>query len=180
MTRYMKGTSPKLTTELIEDLALLIRRGCYVETASAACGISKDTFYRWLRQGKNDEKNTLERKLSNAVMMSLAEAEWRDVEVIDKAAHGTPDKLLTDDNGKLILDSNGNAIVIEYGLPPNWKASAWRLERKFPERWGRHTRTELDSSVSDSIEIIFVDSESDSDDQKKLINDKKKMIERTT
>jgi transposase len=161
MARYKKGTSPKLTIELIEDIALLIRRGCYVETASAACGISKDSFYRWIKQGKNDDNETLGRKLSDAVMISLAEAEWRDVEVIDKAANGTPDKLLTDDNGKHILDSNGNAIVLEYGMPPNWKASAWRLERKFPERWGRQTKIELDGPSSSSIEITFVEPESD-------------------
>lgn len=156
MARYPKGTSPKLTLELIEEISLLLRKGCYVETAAAACGISKDTFYRWLRSGKT-AKNSLEGKLSDAVLKSVAESELRDLEIIDKAAQGTADKLDTDEQGNLILDSKGRPVVFEYGLPPNWKASAWRLERKFPDRWGRKTKVELDTEPENqSIEVVFV------------------------
>lgn len=50
MARYPKGTYAKITDELIEETALLLRRGSYSESVAAACGISKDTFYRWLKQ----------------------------------------------------------------------------------------------------------------------------------
>lgn len=96
--------------------------------------------------------------MADAVLSSLAESEIRDLEVIDKAANGWPDKLAIDENGCLILDSKGFPIVEEYGLPPNWKASAWRLERKFPERWGRKVKMieETDSS-NNQIVVTFVD-----------------------
>lgn len=158
MARFPKGTTPKLTDKLIQELTLLLKRGAYVESAAAACGISKDTLYRWLKKGKRDENQSLEKKLSDAVMIAMAEAEMKDLEVIDKAAQGSPDKFLTDENGKLILDGRGKPIIEEFGLTPNWKASAWRLERKFPERWGRKsgTRDQLEESESKSIEIVFV------------------------
>jgi transposase len=160
MSRYPKGTSPKLTEELIEEIVLLLKRGAYIESAAAACGISKDSFYRWLKKGKRDVNCSLEKKLSDAVIKALAEAELRDLDIIDKAAHGTPDKLATDDEGNLILDSQGRPVITEYGLAPNWKASAWRLERKFPERWGRKTSVAMKETEesSRSIEVIFVDS----------------------
>lgn len=155
MARYPKNSTPKLSPQLIEEIALFLRRGAYIESAVAACGISKDTFYRWLKKGKEDEIQSLEKKLSDAVMIALAEAEMRDLEVIDKAAQGSPDKLLTDENGNLVLNEDGKPVIIEHGLRPNWKASAWRLERKFPERWGNKTKIEYDSNSS--IEIEFVD-----------------------
>lgn len=157
MTRHLKGSSPKLTSELIKDISLLLRRGSYIESAAAACGISKDTFYRWLRNAKSEEATELEAELSDAVLKSMAESELRDLEIIDKAAMGTPDVLEKDEHGNLVLDSEGRPIVLEYGTLSNWKASAWRLERKFPDRWGNKRQIELQREGS-SIEIVFVDS----------------------
>ena len=50
------------------------------------------------------------REFSDAVEKALAESEMRDVAVITAAAK------------------------------ENWQAAAWRLERKFPDRWGRRER----------------------------------------
>jgi len=115
MARYPKGSTPKLTEKLIKKIARSIRQGAYVETAAAVCCISKDTFYRWLRQAETDHPNGLFKKLSYAVTRAMAECEIRDLKVIDKAAQ----------SGK-------------------WKAAAWRLERRFPSRWGRVTRVRYD------------------------------------
>lgn len=52
------------------------------------------------------------REFSNAVEKALAESEIRDVAVISAASKD------------------------------NWQAAAWRLERKFPDRWGRKSRIE--------------------------------------
>ena len=115
MARYEKGSTPKLTETLIENLAASIRSGCYVETAVAMAGISKQAFYRWLKQAEGDESTELTKKLSDAVKKAMAEAEIRDLSVIDVAAQ-----------------------------QGQWQAAAWRLERKHPERWGRqgHLRVE--------------------------------------
>jgi hypothetical protein len=108
-------------------------------------------FLRWLRKGFLEPKD---------FQRSWAEAELRDVEVLNKAAHGFPDRLEVDEKGNVVIDSDGYPIVAEYGFPPNWRVSAWRLERKFPERWGRRTRGEhMLFEDKSSISVVFVDTE---------------------
>ena len=34
-------------------------------------------------------------------------------------------------------------MIIGSAAKDNWQAAAWRLERKFPKRWGRHDRLDL-------------------------------------
>lgn len=50
----------KFTPELGEKVVTALRAGCYAETAAAYAGISKNTLYRWLREGeraKSGEKH---------------------------------------------------------------------------------------------------------------------------
>jgi transposase len=62
----------------------------------------------------NLEEQGIHRNFLNAVNKAQAEAEMRDVQNIHNAAK------------------------------TDWKASAWRLERKFPKKWGRMERLEHD------------------------------------
>jgi hypothetical protein len=78
------------------------------------CGISKVIFYRWLKMG-NATQEGLCWKLVNAVEKAQADSEMRDLLRIDKA--------------------------IENGV---WQAAAWKLERKFPQRWGRRDKVEVE------------------------------------
>lgn len=61
-------------------------------------------------------KSGIYRQFSDAVEKALAEAEMRDVMLVGRAAE------------------------------TNWQAAAWRLERKFPERWGRRDRVSMEHS----------------------------------
>lgn len=103
------GRPTKLTPERQETICKAIRAGAYIETAAQFAGIEKPTLYLWMKKGHacKSARNPHARFL-NAVEKALADAEMRDVLVIDKA-----------------------------GQEGNWQASAWRLERKFPRKWGR-------------------------------------------
>lgn len=122
----------KLTPELQEDVLKVIRSGNYIETACAYVGINKSTFYDWIKRGAREKdrvaKNPKARvrkdeqpfvDFSNAVERALAHAEIRDVAIIGKAAE------------------------------ENWQAAAWRLERKFSDRWGRKDKYALEHSGKD-------------------------------
>lgn len=140
MARHPRGSTPTLTEELIDRLCLTIRSGAYVETAAAFCGISKDTFYRWLRMAEGDEATELLVKLSDAVKKAMAEAELRDLSVIDKAA--------------------------QEGV---WQAAAWRLERKYHDRWGRQAKVQLEHSGPNGKPIEVSDRSDERGDRLKRI-----------
>lgn len=113
------GRPTKLTPELQERVAAHVAAGAYVETAVAACGISKTSFYEWLRRGAEENEGP-HREFLDAVEKAQAEAELKDLENITRAA-----------------------------AEGNWQASAWRLERKFPDRWARRERMRLEHTGKD-------------------------------
>jgi hypothetical protein len=67
-----------------------------------------------MEQGADSESEQIYQEFREAVEKAKAEAEVRDVTLIDKAA------------------KDGS-----------WQAAAWKLERKFPNKWGRVNRTEI-------------------------------------
>lgn len=113
----------KLTDELQEKIVLYIRTGAYIETAAKAAGISKDTFYKWLQNGRRKKGKKYEIFLA-AIDKALAESELSDIARIGQAA------------------KDGN-----------WQAAAWRLERKFPQRWARTEKQKLEHSGPDGKPI---------------------------
>ena len=108
------GRPTKLTAETQERIVTAIRAGNYQDTAARWAGIDPGTFYRWMERGAQEDGEEEYREFREAVENAKAAAEVRDVALIDKAAQdGT------------------------------WQAAAWKLERKFPHRWGRINRTEV-------------------------------------
>lgn len=127
MANAKMGAPTKLTPDVQKAILAYIRAGAYVETAAAAAGIDKTTFYDWLKRGAAQRKG-IYRDFSNAVEKAQAEAEIRDIARIDKAA------------------SDGV-----------WQAAAWRLERKHSERWGRKDVVKHTGNDGDGvIKIAYV------------------------
>lgn len=112
----------KINQSIIDKIVSAIRQGAYIETAAAYAGINKDTFYDWMKKGANEKlerQKALENKekrpkkyhlqvlFSDSIEKAMAESELFDLSVITQAAKkGT------------------------------WQAAAWRLERKFPKKYG--------------------------------------------
>lgn len=111
------GRPTKLTPETQAKICDAIRAGNYLETSAAFAGIDKSTLYAWLRKGAA-AKRGIHVEFSRAIEKAMADAEARDVALIGKAA------------------ADGT-----------WQASAWRLERKYPDRWGRTERHRIDATV---------------------------------
>ncbi len=169
MARYPKNSSPKLTDKLISEIYAAIKHGAFIETAAALVGVSKSTLYRWLRDAKSEDANPRCVKLSDAIRLAIAEDEVRHLGVINQAAFGIPKSYKLDDNGEPILDELGYPVVSSYLVKPDWKASAYRLSRRSPEKWGDKSDGSSFDSISeeeenDEIVIHFVDTK-DNDPQ---------------
>jgi transposase len=125
----------KLNAETHTTIINAITAGAYIETAAAHAGIHKDTLYDWLKKGRqhsqqetNGEKLTEKQqalaRFSDAIEKALGDAELRDIAIISKAA-----------------------------AEGAWQASAWRLERKFPDRWGKRSHVELTGRNGGHIQV---------------------------
>lgn len=166
-----EGTT-KLTDTVQDIIVTAIRAGNYLETAAACAGIGKETFYEWLRKGARSKEQTIYKDFSDAVCEALAQSEAEAVSAIDAAGMPHPvtrcrtaRKPLFED-GRPVLDPDGNQLYIEEVIEEStvehdWRALAWRLERRFPRRWGR--REYLESTIIEKPVEEMTDSEIDAE-----------------
>lgn len=112
----------KLTPDVQAKVAEMLRAGNHVEAAAEAAGISRATFYAWLKRAESKRAaDRPYREFAAAVEQAQAEAEARLVVLISRAG------------------------------AKSWQAAAWLLERQHPERWGRPSeRTRDDDRSSES------------------------------
>lgn len=150
------GRLPIITQQIITDILSSLKAGCYIETAAAYAGISKDSLYNWLKRGRREKrrlaKNPRARPYQSeaqfvifvdGVTKAMSESEVRDVSIIAQAANGGQRYI----EEKIITDANGNILskqTTTKGIPPQWQAAAWRLERKYPKKWGRRVAIRKD------------------------------------
>jgi len=133
----------KISEEKIKQIVEAVRAGNFIETAAAFAGLSKQTLYNWLKEGmrerdrrengeKPDRTKDMYVKFSIDIEQAMAEAEMRDVEIITKAAE------------------------------QQWQAAAWRLERKYPDRWGRKVAVDAKQEITlPQVQFIFTKEEQD-------------------
>ncbi len=120
------GRKLKLTKELIKEFEDLIKTGQYANTVCDYLNISEESFYRWIREGnpdinenideRSEEDHELKTEFYEAIKRAKAQAEIRNVSVIQKASI------------------------------QNWTAAAWWLERTNWKKWGRKDKIEANIS----------------------------------
>lgn len=113
-----KRTLYKFDAAIGNELIQFIKVGSFAETAAAAAGISKQTFYNWLRRSKDKDASHPLRAWGKEVRKAFAHSEVFCLTVISQAAKdGT------------------------------WQAAAWLNERRFPERYARKEKVEHSGDV---------------------------------
>lgn len=117
------GRPTKFDKALAERIVQLVRAGNYIETSAAAAGLSKDTLYRWLKEGAREDHGA-KREFSDAVEKAQAEAEAANLALIGKAALGG-----------------------------TWQAAAWRLERMHPERYAQKQKLEHTGADGGALQV---------------------------
>ena len=118
------GRYSRLTDETQRRIVEAIRAGNYIETAAQYAGVNKTTIYAWLKKADDPDQDPRYAEFRNAVEEARAQAEARNVMLIQKAANeGT------------------------------WQAAAWYLERTAPHRWGRQARIELTGDGGGPVQV---------------------------
>lgn len=119
------GRRPLLNPTTQERIVTAVRAGSYLDDAAALAGIGRPTLFEWLAKGREaqakadrnetlTDRDRLYRDFTDAVETARAEAQLRNIAIIQKAANeGT------------------------------WQAAAWFLERTNPRKWGRYETVEI-------------------------------------
>lgn len=108
------------TAELCLDVYRLLLLGTSHESAANILGVSRNAFNNWCRRGEEQDADPKYVAFSKAVQDAGAIVETHHVANITQASN------------------------------KSWQASAWLLERKWPERWGQRRET---PSVSINFEF---------------------------
>lgn len=118
------GRPLTLTPKLVKQIIGYIRLGSYIETACQACGVPNSTLRVWLTQAAELRKIVEKAKEEGQeVTLSIDETKLlRFLKAMDKAVAEAE-----------MLDLS----TIQQASKNAWQAAAWRLERRFPDRWGR-------------------------------------------
>ncbi len=142
-----KGLGPKskLNKRTSKIIVEALRQGLPITRACNLAGITPPTFYRWLELG---QKNVSEKYRNFYLECEKAEVECEEscLKVVRKAINGdlestkTKEVYGTNKKGERYVTSEE---VVTTKNAPSWTAAMTFLERKYPERWGRHDRIRL-------------------------------------
>ena len=116
------GRPPKLTVLLIEQICDLLISGHSIARSAMISGVSESTIYRWLSIGKKSG--------ADEIYTQLVERVWEAIECSEF---------------ELLQSMRMAASEKE-----NWRVSAWLLERRFPEKYGKRTESESTKAVNGS------------------------------
>lgn len=127
MSKNKGGAPSKFNEKRAEKLLQAVRGGNYLQTAASYAGISYQTLRRWLLKADEPGAPPEYVAFKESLEKARADAEVAALAKIQKAA------------------SEGA-----------WQASAWYLERSWPERWGRRdtNRVELVGDGGGPVKVV--------------------------
>lgn len=136
----MAGRKSKLTKEVRGSLIESTTLGLKIEDACALAGISQTSYFNWLQQGALG-KSALYVEFLEAIKAAEPKGKQASLARIDQAGRGggkyTETRTTHFKNGEI------ETVITEKEMLPDWKADAWRLERKYPEEFGQRYRLDV-------------------------------------
>lgn len=131
MKKRKPGRPTKLTPEIQDKICDYLKMGNFIDTSCKLVGIHKDTFFEWMKRGREAKRKSIYQDFFFAVEEAQGFGEARHVAIVSKAG--------------------------EF----DWHASAWMLERKFPEKYGRKDKVDLkhDGKIEADVDIDEEDKE---------------------
>jgi len=117
--------APKLTPARSRAILAMIADGIFIETACAAAGVNSRTYRRWMVRADEPGADPRYAAFRDAANVARATAEANAIRVITNA-------------GKL-----------------DARHAEWFLERSFPNRYGRQTRTEVTGKNGESLLVAL-------------------------
>jgi len=130
--KHPGGRKTKLTKKLQKEVCGYIENGSSFKDACLLVNIDYSTFFTWRKDGNADIKNgesTPKAEFSKAVKKAEATFKIYHVQKITQASQQTN----------------------------HWQASAWLLERKYPDEYGRKYQAKIDAKVTGNVGITMAE-----------------------
>ena len=118
------GRPTKLSPELTNAICTNLATGASIEASAEAAGICRATVFNWLKRGRAEDAPAAFAQFAADVTEAQAVAEVHLVRIMRQAA--------TD------------------GGPGDWRAAAWLLARRHPERWSEKRQLEVSTAEKPS------------------------------
>jgi len=165
------GRPSKLTATRHTLIVAAVATGATVDVAAKAAGIGERTLIRWQKRGREETERLTLADIDPEDEANVDPDEldywqlWRDVEraraesevyllgLIQEAAQGYErttrrEKTITKPDGTVEMTVE-EVTTIER----SWQAAAWKLERRYPDKYGRRTRHEVTGAEGGPVEL---------------------------
>jgi len=142
------GRPTVLTEELIERVSSLILAGAYIETACAACGLSKALYYEWLKLGEN--RRVLKSSVKSEKDSKKLEEIRGKLKLIDPIYEQFGDAI----EEAVVQAELRDLVRVDKAGEKSWQAAAWKLERKYPARWAKQYNVDHSGEIKTGGETI--------------------------
>ena len=169
-----RGPKGKLNKRVQEKIAECVERGLSIDDSARLSGVSKNSIYKWLAQGEEEESGIYRRF---NVRISDAQAGFKQTH-LDRIVKASLEPTVKTRYNETYdgVDSRGKKINLRVTttretVPPDVAHSKWLLSHKFPQEFGRQV-VEHDGAIDNPagaavgvvVNMIFDDGEG----QKKL------------
>lgn len=157
----------KLTRQRHDRIVNALRAGAYAEVAARAAGVHEATYYRWLARGRaeqerideiHDELETLRRSRARAKVARRRKLQAELVQLEHDDTYREFCEAATRANDEAEVSAIARVRAGAQGEHADWRADAWFLERRFPDRWRRReTREVTGSETAPPVRIVAGD-----------------------
>lgn len=134
------GRPTKLTPETQERIIQAIRLGATYELAANYGGVHYDTMNRWRLRGQKE----LDR-IQRSKRHKMRESERPFVEFYEALKKAEGDAAVT-----------WLARIEQAAREGTWQAAAWKLERRFPQAYGRHVMEVQGGESTRPVPITYI------------------------
>ena len=112
--RPPRGRATQLSAEVQHAILYAVEKGTSLDTAAKMVGVSPNTVREWSRRGRGEDKRpAIEPYITFADQLEKTQASF-EVQAV--------------------------GAIYDAGQDGKWRAFAWLLERRHPNRWGRQRR----------------------------------------
>ncbi|MFM6398798.1 hypothetical protein, partial [Planktothrix sp.] len=133
MTKRQRGRPSKLTPAIKSKLLSMIRIGVPLESACKCCNLDYSTVKEWIQRGKGTHSSRGKTPEFSAFADSYEQA---------------------------IGECEANLIArIQQSASHDWKAAAWLLSRRHPQRWAEPKPTSLEDVIVSMAQSGLLSSE---------------------